>query len=161
MPHPPYNWSTLSCYSCDNCNTKWWIIQCWLTLIKLVSTMCFYSKATPTNDFDYSCHIKVYNLFNQSYGAHITPLVNNSLGDGHTYICTNRLPRQKQITKPGVYLISNSQLVLLAFKVGQFWLKNGEPLTAIFSLCPINRKQGFHWYLPSKYTQCKVCFMVN
>ena len=42
------------------------------------------SKTTPSADNDYRCHIKAYNLFNQSYGVHITPLVIDSLGGGHT-----------------------------------------------------------------------------
>ena len=29
--------------------------------------------ATPTNDTDYGFYTKLYNLFNQSYGVHITP----------------------------------------------------------------------------------------
>ena len=37
--------------------------------------MCINSKATPTNDTDYSCQIKLQNLFNQSYRVHIMPVV--------------------------------------------------------------------------------------
>ena len=36
-----------------------WLTRCQLTLIRLVSMIHFTSKATPTNDTDYSCHIKV------------------------------------------------------------------------------------------------------
>ena len=47
------------------------------------------SKATPTNDTDYSCHTKAVHvelvyIINQSLGVHITPLVISSLGGGHT-----------------------------------------------------------------------------
>ena len=39
----------------------------------------------PTNDTDYSCHIKAVKLVNQSCGVHIMPLVITSLGaDTHT-----------------------------------------------------------------------------
>ena len=34
------------------------VIQHWFTLIGLVSMTCFNSKATPTIDNNYSCHIK-------------------------------------------------------------------------------------------------------
>ena len=37
------------------------------------------AKVTLTNDTNYSCHIKPYNLFNQSYKVYITPLVINPL----------------------------------------------------------------------------------
>ena len=33
------------------------------------------SKAMPTDDIDYSCHIKPQNLFTQSYRLYITSLV--------------------------------------------------------------------------------------
>ena len=49
--------------------------------------MHFNCKATPTNDTDYSCHKKLQNLFNHSYGSishHITPLFITSLGGKHT-----------------------------------------------------------------------------
>ena len=42
------------------------------------------NKVTPTDNTDYNYHIKPYNLFNQSYGVYITPLVINSLRSGHT-----------------------------------------------------------------------------
>ena len=46
------------------------------------------AKVMLTNDTDYSCHIQPYNLFNQSYGVYITPLVINSLGGSvYTDIC--------------------------------------------------------------------------
>ena len=31
------------------------------------------TKVMPTNDINYSWHIKPYNLMNQSYGVYITP----------------------------------------------------------------------------------------
>ena len=40
-----------------------------------------------TTDNDYSCYVKAVELLNQSYGAHITPLVINSLVRGrYTHI---------------------------------------------------------------------------
>ena len=59
-----------------------------------VSTMHFNCKAIPTNDTDYSCHIKaVYRtcLTNHigSISHHITLLIITSLRDGHTHTCTH------------------------------------------------------------------------
>ena len=57
-----------------------------LLFCKLVSTTYFNSKATSTSATDYSCHIKVIEVVNQSYGIHIMPLVINCLGgDTHVY----------------------------------------------------------------------------
>ena len=39
-----------------------WLTKHYLTLIKLVSTMHFSSKAMPTNNINYSCHIKAVEL---------------------------------------------------------------------------------------------------
>ena len=52
---------------------KSWLIQHWLTLIRLVSMMCFNYKAMPTNDTDHKCHIKPVELVNQSYELNIMP----------------------------------------------------------------------------------------
>ena len=41
--------------------------------------------AIPIYNADYKCHITAVNLFNQSYGVHIKPLIINSLGSRHTY----------------------------------------------------------------------------
>ena len=38
----------------------------------------------PINNNGYSCYTTAGNLFNQSYEVHITPLVINGLGHGHT-----------------------------------------------------------------------------
>ena len=46
----------------DSKNESKQVIQCCLTLIRLVSTLCVNSKAIPTNDTDNSCHIKVKEL---------------------------------------------------------------------------------------------------
>ena len=35
-----------------------WLIQCQLTLIRLIFMMCFNCKAMPTNNMDYSCHYR-------------------------------------------------------------------------------------------------------
>ena len=37
----------------------------------------------PTNDTNYSCKIRLQNLFNQTYGFYIMPLVVTSLRGGH------------------------------------------------------------------------------
>ena len=42
-------------------------------LVRSVSMTHYNSKATPTNDTDYSCHINVVQLVSQSYGVHILP----------------------------------------------------------------------------------------
>ena len=51
--------------------------------------MCIDAKATPTNDIDYSCHIKVIELtvFDQSYGLYITP--HHAITQRLLYISTN------------------------------------------------------------------------
>ena len=47
--------------------------------------MCINAKATLINHTDYNCHINAVELvYNQSYGVHITTLVINRLGGGHT-----------------------------------------------------------------------------
>ena len=61
-------------------------MQCYLNLIKLVSTTYYISKATPTNNTNYSCHINVVELaivltnHIRSILCHIMLLVINSLG---------------------------------------------------------------------------------
>ena len=57
--------------------------------MEFVSTTHTNSKATPINDNDYSCHnynsCRTYLTNNMgSISCHITPLVINSLGSGHT-----------------------------------------------------------------------------
>ena len=61
--------------------------------------MRFNSKATPTHDTDYGCHINTVELVNQSYGVHITPHVINSLGGGHTQTHTHTDSRTKAILR--------------------------------------------------------------
>ena len=59
----------------------------------------FYSKAMPTNDTDYSCHIKVMDLFSQSYRIHIMLLVIYSLGaetHSHTFMFHTELILRNQ-----------------------------------------------------------------
>ena len=51
----------------------------------LISTMHFNYKAMPTQDTDYSCHIKHMGWIS----CQITPLVINSLWIGHTQMCTH------------------------------------------------------------------------
>ena len=50
---------------------------------------------------------KPYNLFNQSYGAYIIPLVINSLGGGHTpkhtHTCIQMFMDRSNSKKPGVH----------------------------------------------------------
>ena len=65
------------------------LIQCWLTLVRLVTMTRSNFNATPTTDSNCSCHIKAVELFNQSYGVHIMPLVINSLGGGYTHTHTH------------------------------------------------------------------------
>ena len=56
----------------------------------------------PTNDTDYSCHIEVVELINQSYCFHIIPhhAASHSLRGRqthiHTHTHTNQLPGQKR-----------------------------------------------------------------
>ena len=58
-----------------------------LTAIRLVSTTCFNSKAIPTNDTDYSCHI------HKSFRTHLTNHTRfiSCLGgrNTHTHACTH------------------------------------------------------------------------
>ena len=42
------------------------------TLIRLAIIAHTNAKAVPTNDTYYGCHIKAVELFNRSYGVHIT-----------------------------------------------------------------------------------------
>ena len=53
--------------------------------------VCINDKATPTNDTNYSYHIKAVKLIYLILwdGTYITPLVTNRLGDGHTHACTH------------------------------------------------------------------------
>ena len=47
--------------------------------------MCFNSKATPTINTNYNCHIKAVEIAKPIYGIHITSLMIDSLGLGkHT-----------------------------------------------------------------------------
>ena len=62
------------------------LIYHYLTLIRLISMMRINAKATPTNDTNYSCHIKAVVLFNQPYEVHIMPLVIDSLRGRYTCI---------------------------------------------------------------------------
>ena len=61
-------------------------MQCYLNLIKLVSTTYYISKATPANNTNYSCHTNVVELAivltNHIWSilCHIMLLVINSLG---------------------------------------------------------------------------------
>ena len=61
-------------------------MQCQLALIRMLSMTYFNCEAMPTNNIYYSCHTKLYNLFHQSYGVHITPHHITSQPRGrHTY----------------------------------------------------------------------------
>ena len=53
-------------YSCLKrlLNWKQWLTQHQFTLTRLFSMIDFNSKATPTNNSDYSCLLKLQNLFN-------------------------------------------------------------------------------------------------
>ena len=46
---------------------------------------------------------KLQNLYNESYGVHITPLIINRLRDRYTYICRQTNIGQNNFQKPGVY----------------------------------------------------------
>ena len=68
------NWSALSCYltiaALNDCYSKATALaySYWASFF-----MCMDAKVMPTDDTDYSCHIKLLNLFNQSCGVYITP----------------------------------------------------------------------------------------
>ena len=54
-------------------------------------TCCFNSKAMPTNNTNYSYHMKIVELIFNCLGYiahHIMPLVINSPGGGYTHIST-------------------------------------------------------------------------
>ena len=76
-----------------------------LAFTRLVSVTSFNCKATPTNDTNYSCHIKAVELLNQSYRVHImpkiTPPIINSLRGGHTHADFLDISNFK---KPGMHL---------------------------------------------------------
>ena len=57
--------------------------------VRLVSTTCFNSKVTPTNNINYSRHVKDNRtcMITISHDVCIMPLVINSLGSRHTDIC--------------------------------------------------------------------------
>ena len=83
-------------------------IQPWASLIMLVSTTCFYSMVTTTNDTDYSCYCLAVEFFNQSYCVHIMPYHANSYQwpreQIHTYVNTHIHKLTfwtKAIRKPG------------------------------------------------------------
>ena len=62
--------------------------------IGLVSTMHMNAYVIPTNDTDYSCHIKATKhiqpiIWGLRISHHMTPLVINSLGGGHTHTHTH------------------------------------------------------------------------
>ena len=69
----------------------------------------FISKATPTNDTIYSCHIKLYSLFSQSYGVHIMSLGTSlqpwGLAHTHIYMHTD-ISYRINFRKPGSTLLS-------------------------------------------------------
>ena len=64
-------------------------------LIRLVSTMCFNSKATPTNNINHSCHIKAIELI---WGPYHTTSCHSKLllGMVHMYIDILQCDKYKQ-----------------------------------------------------------------
>ena len=82
------------------------LIQCQLTLMGLVYTMCTNSKAMPitimTTDVIYRCRTCLTNRMG-SISRHIMPLVISSLGGGHTHKHTYRCPHRSNFKKPGVH----------------------------------------------------------
>ena len=61
-------------------------VNSWLTftVIRLVSMVHFNCKATPTNDIDYSCHIKAAELVKLIIWVYIMSLVITSFEGRHT-----------------------------------------------------------------------------
>ena len=83
----------------------------------LVSTTHTKSKATPINDNNYSCHN--YNccrtcLTNrmESISCHITPLVINSLGSGHTHTHTHTQTQTKTQTQTHTHIDVHTETIL-------------------------------------------------
>ena len=76
----------------------------------------------PTNDIDYNCHIKAMHrtyLTNHmgSISHHITPLVINNLGGGHTHTHTHtnthtNVRGQSNFKKPGTRLIKKEERLI-------------------------------------------------
>ena len=83
------------------------VIQHFYILIRLVSVTHFKSKATPTNDTDYSCHVKGIEFVQPnnmwSISCHITLLVINSLRGGHTHKHTNTHAHTHMHTHTGTH----------------------------------------------------------
>ena len=81
--------------------------QRWLTLIGLVSMTLMDAYVTPTNNIDYSCLIKAIELVLTNHmgsiSHHITPLVINSLGDGHTHARIQTFADRSNSKKPGAH----------------------------------------------------------
>ena len=81
--------------------------SCW------VSTMHMNAYVMPTNDIDYNCHIKAIELINQSYRSishHMTSLVINSLGGGHTHARIQTFAGRSNSKKPDACLVLNELL---------------------------------------------------
>ena len=61
-----YNWSTMSCCSyiavLNDCKSEAMVYTVLACSFRLVSTTHYISKATPTNDSDYSCHTRAIEL---------------------------------------------------------------------------------------------------
>ena len=67
--------------------------------------MHFNSKAMPTNDADYSCHIIAVEFVNQSYGVHIMPLIINILRGGHMHMLAYRRLHRNNFKNPGERMV--------------------------------------------------------
>ena len=80
------------------------LIQHKLTLNGLISMTYINAKATPINDADYSGHITAIEPVQPIIWVHITPLVINSLGGGHTHTHTN-VADKSNYKKPGAWLL--------------------------------------------------------
>ena len=76
-------------------------------------TMHMDAKVMPTDDIDYSCHIKPWNIFNQSYRVYITPLIINSLRRADTQIYTH------------TYTYRHSRAEAILRNQVRAWFKNG------------------------------------
>ena len=83
-------------------------MQCQITLIGLVSTTSMDTYVTPTNNIDYSCHIKatelilpiIWGLYVSHY---IMPLVVHSLRGRHTHTHTDIRGQKQFLKKPGMH----------------------------------------------------------
>ena len=75
------------------------------TLIRLVSTVSFTIKATPTNNTDYSCHTKVVDILKPIIWG-IIPLVFNYLRVG-THMHANQQSNFNKLVWPsaGMHLV--------------------------------------------------------